>query len=911
MKEEILNNLEKYSKDKRQLEYEKEILDLLEKKPSLIRYIHPAIIFKNGEKILNMVGDNKRYIKYIPTSVIKKNQTLIFGFCKYNPVLFSYIDKKIQMKNISDVIDIVKKYPLNYDYLDERIKNDSKELFKYCINKLYKVKDSFLVDTYYKYSFENNSLLHDINAVMFNKDLVSILGDSTKRIIKSQKLMKDIEDLSNNKYRFKIFIDLLRLYQNGEYIELHINKIIKMVSKDYYFFRKNGNIISLNKDLYVSLFKDSLSINEIKKLYYILSNDLIHVNSREEFYSFTNLRNDYLYDMKTDSIRDIKNTIYEYNYAMSYEEINSLINKYSSSIDYLVSKYKKYKYNIDEIEEYETLLIFREILKISNCNNISKLKDLLEDAYINHKEIKSYDIRINIENRIKRIYHKEYERIINKRIKYSSEEKILYEDLVSKNKQLAYYLGKYVNIKIVDINDFFNILVRKDIDDDNLFKKYDYVSNEYFILDKNEYYLRVGNVANKIVDIDTKSYYLPGKRYNKLIIEDSNILGIICFNEKIDEKVVRRAIELNVPIEIINIKNMSKNINELRNNMLNKILHYIDKDVLYIEDNRIDKYTPIDCIELFFNISNNMVISNSISKDLFTKNIRNIISKIDKINDNYIQISQMLIVLRKSIESIDNTYDKKIVYRDLDKLYRKYNLYNKESNNYEEILLLLDSNKVNDIILFNKYNKNQIEYSDVVDIIDFKKIEEYLKILEDNYYRGDIERIIRISIFSNILAGLIDRELINLCLLTSVFSDIGRLTDVRFGDYSASIFRSIFKNKIKKEDIDIVCAAIDSQDSVEDTEKLKNKYKLKNIDKFMKVSTILKDALYLDDYKYKKDLINKEATRMLKIKDIVINNINNYNIELLIRKNIISKNYYLNLLNIGYKYEDIIEICKK
>ena len=911
MKEEILNNLEKYSKDKRQLEYEKEILDLLVKKPSLIRYIHPAIIFKNGEKILSMVGDNKRYIKYIPTSVIKKNQTLIFGFCKYNPVLFSYIDKKIQMKNISDVIDIVKKYPLNYDYLDERIKNDSKELFKYCINKLYKVKDSFLVDTYYKYSFENNSLLHDINAVMFNRDLVSVLGDGTKRIIKSQKLMKDIEDLSNNKYRFKIFIDLLRLYQNGECIELHINKIIKMVSKDYYFFRKNGNIISLNKDLYVSLFKDSLSINEIKKLYYILSNDLIHVNSREEFYSFTNLRNDYLYDMKTDSIRDIKNTIYEYNYAMSYEEINSLINKYSSSIDYLVSKYKKYKYNIDEIEEYETLLIFREILKISNCNNISKLKDLLEDAYINHKEIKSYDIRINIENRIKRIYHKEYERIINKKIKYSSEEKILYEDLVSKNKQLAYYLGKYVNIKTVDINDFFNIVVREDVDDDNLFKKYDYVSNEYFILDKNEYYLRVGNVTNKIVDIDTKSYYLPGKRYNKVIIEDSNLLGIISFNEKIDEKVVRRAIELNVPIEIINIKNMSENINELRNNMLNKILHYIDKDVLYIEDNRIDKYTPIDCIELFFNISNNMVISNSISKDLFTKNIRNIISKIDKINDNYIQISQMLIVLRKSIESIDNTYDKKLIYRDLDKLYRKYNLYNKESSNYEELLLLLDSNKVNDIILFNKYNKNQIEYSDVVDIIDFKKIEEYLKILEDNYYRGDIERIIRISIFSNILAGLIDRELINLCLLTSVFSDIGRLTDVRFGDYSASIFRSIFKNKIKKEDIDIVCAAIDSQDSVEDTEKLKNKYKLKNMDKFMKVSTILKDALYLDDYKYKKDLINKEATRMLKIKDIVINNINNYNIELLIRKNIISKNYYLNLLNMGYKYEDIIEICKK
>ena len=78
MKEEILNNLEKYSKDKRQLEYEKEILDLLVKKPSLIRYIHPAIIFKNGEKILSMVGDNKRYIKYIHNSVIKKNKILFY-----------------------------------------------------------------------------------------------------------------------------------------------------------------------------------------------------------------------------------------------------------------------------------------------------------------------------------------------------------------------------------------------------------------------------------------------------------------------------------------------------------------------------------------------------------------------------------------------------------------------------------------------------------------------------------------------------------------------------------------------------------------------------------------------------------------------------------------------------------------
>ena len=306
-----------------------------------------------------------------------------------------------------------------------------------------------------------------------------------------------------------------------------------------------------------------------------------------------------------------------------------------------------------------------------------------------------------------------------------------------------------------------------------------------------------------------------------------------------------------------------------------------------------------------------MILSNNLDRNEFTKNIKNIISKIDNIDDNYILINQMLIVLRKSLGTIDNTYDKKAIYRDLDRIYRKYNLYTKEKTNYDEIIQLLDSNKIKDIKLYRDYNKNQLEYLDVVEHVRFDKLSEYLEILEDNYYRGDIERIIRVSVLSNILASLIDESLIDLCLLASAFSDVGRIADVKFGDYSASIFRTIFKNILPKADIDIVCAAIDSQDSFDDLNKMKSKYKLKDLNKYIKVSSILKDVIYLDDYKNKKKLINQEATKLIKIKDIIKNSIYNHDIEVLIRSNIISKRYYDELLNIGYKYEEIIEICKK
>ena len=63
MKEDLLANLDKYDKDKRQLAYEKDIIELLKNKHSLIKYVHPAIIYKNSEKIIDILGDSNRYLK--------------------------------------------------------------------------------------------------------------------------------------------------------------------------------------------------------------------------------------------------------------------------------------------------------------------------------------------------------------------------------------------------------------------------------------------------------------------------------------------------------------------------------------------------------------------------------------------------------------------------------------------------------------------------------------------------------------------------------------------------------------------------------------------------------------------------------------------------------------------------------
>ncbi len=910
MKEDIINNLSKYDKDKIQLKYEKKILEALNTNHSLIKYVHPAIIYKNSKEIIEILGDSKKYLKYIPVNTIKKHQNIIFEYCKYNPELFKYIDVKYYLKREEEAKEIIKAFPLNYDYCDKSLKEGNKELFKNVFIKLFNIKDSYVIDSYYKISINNDRLLHNINRVMLNKDLVMVLGHNLDKVVNYKELTKKIEELSKDKYRFKILIDLLKLYKDSDYVERYIDSLIDLVKKDYYFYKSNGNIISINKDVYHALYKDSLSINEIKQLYYILSNNMIHINSREEFYKFSDIRNSYLSNINIESIREAKDTIFEYNYAMNYEEINGLIDKYSSNIDYLISKYKKYKYNIDEIEEYETLLIFREMININNCNDFNELREILEEAYINHKEIKSYDNRIYLEERIASIYHKEYERIIGKRIEYTNEEKVLYEDIVSKNKQSIEYVGKYVNIKYVNPESFFNMLLRKDISS-KYFNTYNYISNEYINVDIDSYYLRVNNIKNRIVRIDMDKYFVPGVKYNNIILEGEQVISIVCFTNKISESVIRKAIDENIIIEIINIKSVVNYMKNLRDSIFKKIIHYIDNKEEYVEDERITKYTPIECVELLCNISNNMIISNNLSKEIFTRNISNIISKIDNIKDNYVLISQLLLVVRKSLEFIGNTFDKKIVYRDLDRLYRKYNLYVRESSDYKDVLVLLESNRAKDIKVFNDYNRNQIEYLDVVDKIKFDKIADYIELLEDNYYRGDINKVIRISIYSNLLAHMIDKELVDLCLLASVYSDIGRLTNIRFGDYSASIFRSIYKNILKKSDIDIVCAVIDYQDSIEDINKIQIKYKIKDIDKVKKISSILKDSIYLDEYKYKRYLINKESTRLLKIKEVVSNCIYDHELEVLIRKRIISKNYYLRLLGMGYTYKEIYELCKK
>ena len=64
---------------------------------------------------------------------------------------------------------MVRKFPLNYDYIDQSIKEDNKELFIYVFDKLFKLKDSNIIDVYYKFSLNSNYLLHNMTYIILHK----------------------------------------------------------------------------------------------------------------------------------------------------------------------------------------------------------------------------------------------------------------------------------------------------------------------------------------------------------------------------------------------------------------------------------------------------------------------------------------------------------------------------------------------------------------------------------------------------------------------------------------------------------------------------------------------------------------------------------------------------------------------
>ena len=171
--------------------------------------------------------------------------------------------------------------------------------------------------------------------------------------------------------------------------------------------------------------------------------------------------------------------------------------------------------------------------------------------------------------------------------------------------------------------------------------------------------------------------------------------------------------------------------------------------------------------------------------------------------------------------------------------------------------------------------------------------------------------VIRQGVIASILTKLVYPSILNMAIASVMFYKLGNIPTVsRTGDYSASILRNLFKDKMAKEDLNLVCAAIDYQDSMEDISKIKTKYKIKDVDKLEELIYLVKDVLLLDSYKSKKEFHNKKILKLLKVNDVIKENFLEYGIDKYIEKNVISRREVEELKD-SKTLEEILLLCEE
>lgn len=900
--------LVKYDKDKEQLKYEQEVLEIFKHRHRYIKFIHPAILLKNRDLIMKEIGISPKYLKYIPSSIINKYQQEILEYAKTNIQVFPYINKDTQLNNKLLIIGIIKNNPLYYDYLDISLKRGNKELFEYCIEKLYDVKKKKIVDIYYECSLNNNKLLHNMKDVLLDEQLVTLLGPTIGKTIKSKILVDKLELIYKDKNRYSIFKSLLSLYSNLGNIENYIDRLFDLTSKEYYLYEDSKNIVKLSYDLYTYLSKEKLSTIDKKRLYYLLHTNFIHINNIKDFSKVDKIRINLLKKSPLDSIRDYKKVLYEYKYCMSYIEVANLLEKYSNYLNTYFNKYKKFKYQLDEIEEYEALLTLKEMNTIHKCNDIKELDNYLKDTLLTNKETKSLDNLIYLEDILHTIASKDILKKTNKKIVYLKEETSIYEELVSKTKQQKEYLGNKINVKYIDPHSDIAMLVTK-LDEN-------YLDNYLINWQDREYLNKYTYITTSYIPLDNKSIYIRYNNFNKyelFKIEDEYYLNdynkpysIICI-DKINIKALKASIDFNIPVEVLPLKGILALENKRLESLFNKIMHYINPE----HEILIDYYkaiTPLNCLPILINNCNSLYLAKHIDKSRLTNMLDDILKEVENNTNEELRKQCLTIMLNTLVNDEINAYDKKSILRYIDKLYRKFKLYKRDNHLYEEYYLSLEKP---DIDNHKKYNKNQLEYNSIRDKINISKIKKNVKVLKEHSSYQDIPMIIRLNIMTYILTYQVYPSILNLALYAITFHRLGYIPSInKIGDYSASLFRNIYKNRFDKDDINIVCAVIDYQDSKEDLDKIKTKYKIKDIDKFEELIYIVHDILLLDKYTSKKEFHYIKSLRLFKINECIKDLFIQVDIDKYISDNIISYTEYEKLLN-DYTKKEILEICKK
>ena len=410
--------------------------------------------------------------------------------------------------------------------------------------------------------------------------------------------------------------------------------------------------------------------------------------------------------------------------------------------------------------------------------------------------------------------------------------------------------------------------------------------------------------SNSVTNTTTamrSSVYLTGKKnieyirhtHSETVVEMDEVEGelfskrtpssMICF-ETVDIASLEAAIEFGIDIELIDRKQTAKFVRERIHNEFLKFEQYVLNNERQYKNCFAKVISDFSSMRAGFRLSDlkNIMVDElealfnpDVTYQYFVKLFMDINTIVE--SGDYERVAEIIEVVRDALSLEEEKigllsndgkrlnslpYDKRYVMREIDKIERKCNL----KKHTEVVTVQTLDNLDRNLSLANKhFNKrwskceDQFEYEDIKDKIDVNYIRNNIdSVYRNGLYTGfsshDVSHIERSAVYASIIASLkgLPEDVVQMAITAAIYHDSGRISEgnEKHGDYSASIARSMIADSFDKEDVNIICAAIDMHDEeIEDEQaisKMMIKYRIKNRDRFTMVFKILKDADALD-----------------------------------------------------------------
>ena len=608
----------------------------------------------------------------------------------------------------------IKEYDIKYYLNNKYKKNDIFKLNEYCKNVN---KQCNTINTYLLYYIIRKIFLYSPIANELKKNKVSDVKYYYYKDILKDKILKEIENIKNNKnYLGNNKLDInnnhninntISIKNTDPKLNLHeINKLYAINPDD------KSNIIILKNEFINEINEKNIDLNNKDKLLNVLND-----SKYEELMNNSILSK--IIRKRIQNILDNNNTI-----------SNELINKIEIIIDYyiefIIKTQKSYYLNLCKneecnIDDNELIKIYKSDITNNNKNTQNMFR------FIN---IFKNDITIlfdNINNELKEF---------NKKVNENNDKKYVNEN---KNK-----ISKF-------IIDNYNSLNEQD----------NYLNKEIVLINKLNCPIEknIKNVENIIINDDNIEYY------NKLDILINDILLSFYFNNYLILKVYNLYGELHLDALIKNIEGIYKS-NEDKYNMndikveyvatLNKLKLKLDKNInndqlteliIYDDDNLLDLSLNEEIIEKMIEFNNknkeNKYYLNTVISEIKTFK-KNVLINTDNITKDNI----------KNVMGIDNKIEIYIKYMEKNKLKINIKLNDKTKELINNILILqkeiFNELKNSDLLKLN-YNKflKKLNYEDKFNEYISEYKEHYTYIYNNNKEEEEKENIVERSFNTN------------------------------------------------------------------------------------------------------------------------------------------------------------------